>query len=544
VEHVFVADTNLFFECKRLEDLPWSDLGCDPIVIALTKPVIGEIDKHKKAGGRTRKRAVEISGRIRGMLETKRTEEIIREAEPKVVLRLLPIVRPDPSLEQDLDYTQNDDRIVGIVSTISRGDGFASVSFLTDDGVAASTAQCLNLPFHLIANTWKRPPEQTTEARQIGELKKDLAAYRSQEPTIELRNASKDETETYTVRRVALALDQSEIDRLVDDLRAHHPLQEDFNAPEAETLEDGTEISYEAPAPEVVQRYTTETYPNWLTQCRSVLETLHGEHETSVKLTFGVTNSGTRPASQMRLSFEALGNLYLRRASKNREDDEADDELIVNSGPQPMQNLPSPPKAPPVQRIVTRPKSTSTSLNTEKLRAGLRLDDPRGLVLGGSAIRGLMGASSVFQDIERMGALSTFARIRQEQDLLFKPLLGGLPDMSHTASAQNFDLAHIYSPRIHQQHDPEGFYYSEWPPNEPVKVGALTCDLFRHRREEEFFEIEVLYANEGNVKGAVLCTIHAENLTEPVELRIPISRTMEEYNLMEAAQAMVSACKA
>ncbi len=58
MEHLYVADTNLFFEAKRLEDLPWDELGVDPIVVALTKPVQAEIDRHKKGGGRTRKRAL------------------------------------------------------------------------------------------------------------------------------------------------------------------------------------------------------------------------------------------------------------------------------------------------------------------------------------------------------------------------------------------------------------------------------------------------------------------------------------------------------
>ena len=26
-----VADTNLFFECRKLEELPWQELGHDPI---------------------------------------------------------------------------------------------------------------------------------------------------------------------------------------------------------------------------------------------------------------------------------------------------------------------------------------------------------------------------------------------------------------------------------------------------------------------------------------------------------------------------------
>jgi hypothetical protein len=60
MELYLVADTNLFFECKSLDQLPWSELGADPIVILLTKPVPDEIDKHKKGGGRTRERAIAI----------------------------------------------------------------------------------------------------------------------------------------------------------------------------------------------------------------------------------------------------------------------------------------------------------------------------------------------------------------------------------------------------------------------------------------------------------------------------------------------------
>lgn len=176
MEHVLVADTNLFFECKRLEELPWSDLAVDPVVIALTKPVLAEIDKHKKGGGRTRKRAIEISGRIRGMLAALPPEVVIQEAGPRVLLRLMPIIQPAPELASSLDYGINDDRIVGTVATLSKDETFASVKMLTDDSVAASTAQGLGVSFFLIPESWKRPPEQTTEAKRIKELEK---IYRS-----------------------------------------------------------------------------------------------------------------------------------------------------------------------------------------------------------------------------------------------------------------------------------------------------------------------------------------------------------------------------
>ena len=215
VEHIFVADTNLFFECKRLEDISWSDLGVDPVVVVLTKPVIGEIDKHKRSGGRTRKRALEISRRIRDMLKSGVLEEVICEAAPRVSIRLVPIVYPDPSMALALDYQMNDDRIVGIVSAISKAEETGSVCFLTDDSVAASTAHSVGVPFRLIDDGWKRPPEQTTEAKRIKDLEKDLATYRGQEPSTVLENRTDDAIGTKVVRRVALRLCSDEIDALV-----------------------------------------------------------------------------------------------------------------------------------------------------------------------------------------------------------------------------------------------------------------------------------------------------------------------------------------
>ena len=233
MEHIFVADTNLFFECKRLEDLPWSELGADPVVIALTKPVHAEIDKHKKGGGRTRKRALEVSGRVRKMLEFHGKETVIQEKGPRVVLRMVPTVLPDPAQAEALDYNVNDDRIVGIVSALAKHESSASVSLLTDDGGAAATADSLGLNFRLIEDHWKRPLALTDEEKEIASLKKDLAAYRAQEPSIEVWNATMEPESPHVVRRIPGPLAAATITNLVATLEAAHPMVTDFSVPES-----------------------------------------------------------------------------------------------------------------------------------------------------------------------------------------------------------------------------------------------------------------------------------------------------------------------
>jgi hypothetical protein len=118
-----VADTNLFFECKSLEDLPWSELGYDSVVILLTKPVLDEIDKHKKGSGRTRKRALEIFSRVRDMLASSAQEVEIQASSPRVILRRMPSVAPDPAHKDHLDYAKTDERLIGAIVRDLTGHG-------------------------------------------------------------------------------------------------------------------------------------------------------------------------------------------------------------------------------------------------------------------------------------------------------------------------------------------------------------------------------------------------------------------------------------
>ena len=55
----------------------------------------------------------------------------------------------------------------------------------------------------------------------------------------------------------------------------------------------------------------------------------------------------------------------------------------------------------------------------------------------------------------------------------------------------------------------------------PVKKGALACDLWRHQNEGQAFAFEVLFTEkDGEARGSVLCTVHAENLTKPETARV------------------------
>ena len=540
MEHLYIADTNLFFEAKRLEDLPWADLGVDPIVIGLTKPVQAEIDRHKKGTGRTRKRALETFGRIRAMLQSHQTEVVIHEAAPRVVLRLMAHAGPDPEHAQTLDYDAADDRIVGIVSELAKDDSFASVKVLTDDGGVGMTATALGVDFHLLDDSWKREPVISDKDRQIADLKKDIAAYRAQEPIIEVEDATDAEVSPHVVRKVPNALTRDQVDELAERLEAAHPMTTDFSTPETRVENDGTEISYIAPSAEDVSKYTVTAYPNWLSQCRSDLERLQEgreEREPSVTVRFVLRNVGTRPASKLRVSFEAQGEVFMIR--RPGEADEEDDQPMIHPA---VAQLPKPPVAPKAERVVKRPLKPQPARSTDIARLSRSLGGGLDSALGDLRRIGVFdeltcGSSAIQQ------ALALHKEHERFQNLLSPSLLNMLKRSDHRA----FTDTRIHRPPVFPKfpevpkHDPESFFYDDWPKGRPVKTGALTCDMFRHGCDAETLDVEILFPEEGDVSGAVLCRVQAENLTKPIETRIQVSRTVEHFDLLNVAEGLIEA---
>ncbi|BCG97196.1 MULTISPECIES: hypothetical protein [unclassified Mesorhizobium] len=267
----------------------------------------------------------------------------------------------------------------------------------------------------------------------------------------------------------------------------------------------------------------------------STFESLHKnrtEPEAEISLTFGVANGGTRPASKVRVSFEAIGNIDLSRDAHDSDDDENQNDVNGQSALPPIPKLPAPPVAPTVRRIVKRPPAASKGVDIATLRVpggGLRISEldkaSRGLMGGlGPQLAAMRSVQSTFDNLHGKGALADLARgigpmsdimrMAKQHDSLRRSLI----QPTGLATRTYIDMPTIRMPPMPEKHDPEGFYYDRWPKRKPTKRGALTCDLFRHQRGEKFFEVDVLFPDDGDVSGAVRCTVEAENLTKPAEL--------------------------
>ena len=106
------------------------------------------------------------------------------------------------------------------------------------------------------------------------------------------------------------------------------------------------------------------------------------------------------------------------------------------------------------------------------------------------------------------------------------------------AGPQPPNLAGLLSRR---QREPEEFYY-DWPEDELVKKGGLTCELWHHRSGPEIFDFEVVFIGDGEARGAVECTVHAENLTRPVREIVKVARTIGSAGMADLANSLIEAC--
>lgn len=556
-----IADTNLFFEFKTLEELPWHELGYDTIVIVLTKPVLDEIDKHKKSTGRTRSRAIEIFARIRGMLTAGTQEVDVRSADPKVVLRRMASARPDQSLSDHLDYGKPDERLIGIAATLGAQAAGYEVKLFTDDVGPAGVADDLNLPYLMINQDWKRPAAETTEGKRVKELEKDLALYRAQEPKIVIRCETAGTSDRIqVVRKIAQPLTNAEIEQFLDDLRLKHPRQADFTPPPKLTKRKAfgeiETIEYTAPSDEEIAEYVDTRYPQWIEDCRNVLRNLHvgrDEIEPDILLRWSMTNEGTRPASQVRLEFDAKGPIELMRPLAQGDDEEEDETAAVptKSYPTAAPRLPPAPIPPAFGQRVTRTEGLvpivpklPRGADIANIKSATELH--RQFASAANAAKRL-GLDRISQPsyLQSINKASDLVKQFNDQHLSSLSKLDSLVNPSSFATITPLDIERIrISPSFTPEpHDPEAFYFDNWRPGRPVMKGALTADLWRHRTDEQTFEFEVHFVTEDEARGAVECTVHADNLTQPERLVVSVSRLFGPLSMLDLAKSLVDDCR-
>ena len=472
-------DTNVFIQCKPLEQLDWSEWqDYSEIHLIVCRPVQGEIDDQKTRGNdRVGKKARTTYKMFRKIIDGRQEFEVISQSNPVVKLYLEGPSRPSPDLKDILDYTKSDDRIIGCLHRFREVNQGADARLLTHDGGPMMTANSLGIPYIPVRDDWLLDPENNELERENARLKERIVQLERAEPkfSIELVDYKEAVLDRFELEHpVYDPLPDDTIESLMDRLTTKFPKATDFGSSEPEPRSHKTTLVdliafrkvYVPATDEEIDQYSNRDYPKWVRECRTVLSNLHEKLQNEAgepEFTFAISNVGNRPDNSALVNIVAKGNLeiYVEEYKPDTEQSPSIESV-----------LPSPP-TPPVGRW-----------------------------------------SSVYDELRISRALP---------NLLRDPLR----------------LASFPSP-ADRRRDPNDFYYKPNRPTTPSGSITLECEQWRHSTGVQHFSglISITPTAE-EPQGALICQVHAENLSIPVEKLIPVRITITRASSEEHAKNLV-----
>ena len=501
----YFVDSNLFFQCRPLEQLDWTPWAAfEEVRLIVSRPVQREIDYRKNKGhDRVGTRARATSAMFRQMLEE--GYKVVRGSNPRVVLSVEPQHAYCRDLEERLNYHEKDDQLVGTVYEFSRGHPDSDVRLLTDDTTPLYTARGLGLTADAIPDEWLLPPETTATEKELASLKTAYARLKKAEPSIAIRcmGQSNSVIERYEASYTWFEpLTGQQVDELIQRLKDRFPLETEFGSGEpAEravtqtglTVLSGAKEVFRPATDEEIAKYRDEAYPQWLLDCEDVLRNHHRTLQRQVpvlEFSFLAENVGMRPATDALITLEARGRFWIQPPSSNDQDEEQDGEDNDSESAK-TDVLPRPPVAP-----CGRWHRTIRGHPAEASRVVQAI---------ARSVRGLSGLG--------------YGR----RDVLGNPL----PHIP------------VFRP---PSRDSNAFYYKPDRPTVPRLSFSLECDQWRHNDGEEPFDGEIhVPTDQAEVEGALVCRIQAGNLSNPAATLVPVRIDITHVNAFDSARAMVEA---
>ena len=399
---------------------------------------------------------------------------------------------PSPELQDRLDYNKPDDEIIGCLHRFQRDNPDKDIRLLTHDGGPMMAAKSVDLSFVPIDDDWVLAPENSQREREVARLRDRIAQLEKAEPQIQLSCVDErgEKLQLLKVDHLVYSrLTEDDVAALLSLLRDRFPPAEDFGSRERKVRRvlgvvakalGAMEIYTPAPD-EAIANYLNEDYPQWIEKCEDIFVALHEtlqKEKLKLVLSFVATNFGTRPAKDVLVQIETKGAV---KVCVPFEDDEKDNEEATLTS----LRLPSPPRPPCGQWKLAPSSLDILSGNTPNIASALS---------GG---------------------------------LLFPQSIPG-PELA-------FPVGPLDSRR-----DPNVFYYKPSRPRDPVESFGFECEQWRHGTDEEYFEVQVSAdLAEDNIRGAVECSIHAENLSAPLKLVIPVRITVKRVSVRNRAEQLI-----
>lgn len=485
VLHVF-PDTNLFLQCKSLEEVDWTLLGdWEQIDIIVCAPVVEELDSLKAKGNTRQASRARSANTLLGRLLEEDSEFLAIKNKPSVRLSVRVDLGPDPGASAKLPKTR-DNELVCTALGYHRDNPQESVRLLTNDNGPMFSAKRVGLPYIKVPPQWLLPPEQDEGDKREAALRARVAQLEKSEPSFQTTFSGHTGSRFEASLLVYEALTSTEIASLVARLLERFPIATDFGPRElqerpvkddafATALYGASKEVFTPATDKEIEKYR-EAYARWKDTCEERLSKLHKALNSEVKwplLTAIVTNTGSRPADDALVVIEVQGQLLLMPPPKKN-----DDEAIPATHEK--TSLPRPPSAP--KGIWKKVRSSSGLMNFHEQMAGVRSAFPSSL------------------------------------------------------------LDHVHTPRLFppESRDPNAFYWKEGRNGRPAKRVELTCKQWRHARPAEDFAQYILCPlKAGEYAGLITVSVHAANLSQPAVSNLPILITQTPVSCQGQATRLI-----
>ena len=489
----YFVDSNLFLQCRPLEELDWAPWATfEEVRLIVSKPVLREIDNRKNKGhDRAGKRARLTTSMFRQMLPD--GSRLVHCSNPRVVLCVESHHQYSKDLEEQLNYQERDDQLIGTAHEFARRNQNCDVRLLTHDTTPMYTARGVSLPADLISDDWLLAPEGTDGEKELAFLKAENTRLKKAEPSISTRCMNQYDSQVEQYEHTYKCFDpltDEQIDELMHRLRTYFPLAKNFGPTEpqqriasrsmiaGQSILDilGKKEVFSPATADEIAKYREQAYPQWMEQCEQVLRQYHSilqKEAPPLEFSFLAKNDGTRPATDCLVTVEARGCFQVMPPPFKEDDDDE----------------------------IREPQPTKLSLPPHP---------PTGLW------RTMMG----HHDLDDIGRT-------------FRQMVDGSRNLDWLLNPP------LVSPSLRPR-DPNKFYYKPDRPSMPQDSFFVECNNWRHGNEEEAFIGEIhVEPDQGTVEGALVCVIQASNLSKSVCETIPVRITITHISAFESAQNMV-----
>ncbi|MFY9988992.1 MAG: PIN domain-containing protein [Chthoniobacterales bacterium] len=315
-ESAVFLDTNVFIQCKLLEELPWNEISPhSSIRLIVANAVFDELDRLKSDGNSRRsKRARTACARFRKILRPLE-RIVIKQTNPNVTLELAPENWEDTQDFSDIDLSRSDHRLVAEALAFSNANRDTDVMLLSHDLGPIRTATRKGLACLETPELWLLPSENDERDKKIDSLTQENQRLRTQFASIDLWAGDDPKVDQESICLDVpcfTVLTGPQIEELIGESTKRFPN-------ETTKLDPGTQHAYKqriVGSGEFAEH--NRRYSEWLDRLRNFLSNVHFDfnlnHQKKV-VGFTLHSNGVRPAENLRIELEAFGDLLIQQAS-------------------------------------------------------------------------------------------------------------------------------------------------------------------------------------------------------------------------------------